>query len=158
LAAYFTRGTGHNDNAFYSERPDDWENNLIRLRRKHDTARKIVPQPITDNVQGAKVGIIAYGSSNPGTVEARDLLRDEGIKNSYHRLRALPLGEATREFLAKHDRVYVIDNNFDGQMAEIVRLDFPEYSTRIKSLAHCDGLPLTARWIAQHIKEQERQS
>jgi 2-oxoglutarate ferredoxin oxidoreductase subunit alpha len=155
LAAYFARGTGHKDNATYSERPDDWENNLKRLRVKHDTARKIVPQPIDDNVDGAEVGIIAYGSSNPGVIEARDILTANGIKNSYQRLRALPLGEATHEFLAKHKRIYVIDNNFDGQMAELVRLDFPEFATRITSLAHCDGLPLTARWISQNILEQE---
>ncbi len=155
LAAYFTRGTGHNDNALYSERPDDWENNLKRLRVKHDTARKIVPQPVDDIADGAEIGIIAYGSSNPGVIEARDILAHEGIKTSYERLRALPLGDATQEFLAKHDRVYVVENNFDGQMAELVRLEFPEFATRITSLAHCDGLPLTARWIAQHILEQE---
>jgi len=155
LAAYFTRGTGHNDNALYSERPDDWENNLKRLRVKHDTARKIVPQPVDDIADGAEIGIIAYGSSNPGVIEARDILAHEGIKTSYQRLRALPLGDATQEFLAKHDRVYVVENNFDGQMAELVRLEFPEFATRITSLAHCDGLPLTARWIAQHILEQE---
>ncbi len=155
LAAYFTRGTGHNDNALYSERPDDWENNLKRLRVKHDTARKIVPQPVDDIADSAEIGIIAYGSSNPGVIEARDILAHEGIKTSYQRLRALPLGDATQEFLAKHDRVYVVENNFDGQMAELVRLEFPEFATRITSLAHCDGLPLTARWIAQHILEQE---
>src|SRR5260221_3332431 len=155
LAAYFTRGTGHNDNALYSERPDDWENNLKRLRVKHDMARKIVPQPVDDIADGAEIGIIAYGSSNPGVIEARDILAHEGIKTSYERLRALPLGDATQEFLAKHDRVYVVENNFDGQMAELVRLEFPEFATRITSLAHCDGLPLTARWIAQHILEQE---
>ncbi|MEP7286536.1 MAG: 2-oxoacid:acceptor oxidoreductase subunit alpha [Chloroflexota bacterium] len=156
LAAYLTRGTGHTDSATYSERGDDWENNLARLRTKHDTARKLVPQPIDDLVDGAEIGIIAYGSSNPGVIEARDLLTAEGIKTSYQRLRALPLGEATRDFLAQHDRVYIIDNNFDGQMAELVRLDFPEFATRITSLAHCDGLPLTARWISQHIIAQER--
>jgi 2-oxoglutarate ferredoxin oxidoreductase subunit alpha len=156
LAAYFTRGTGHTENALYSERPEDWENNLKRLRRKHDTARKLVPQPITDQIAGAKIGIIAYGSSNPGVIEARDLLKNEGITTSYQRVRALPLGQATHDFLASHDRIYVVDNNFDGQMAELVRLDFPEYAARITSLAHCDGLPLTARWIAQNIKDQER--
>ena len=156
LAAYFTRGTGHNETSAYSERPDDWENNLKRLQRKHDTARKIVPQPVDDIVGGAEIGIIAYGSSNPGVIEARDILSDEGIKTSYHRVRALPLGEATHEFLANHNRVYVIDNNFDGQMAELVRLENPQFAMRITSLAHCDGLPLTARWIAENIIEQER--
>lgn len=155
LAAYFTRGTGHDEKAFYSERSDVWETNLQRLRRKHDTARKIVPQPIDDNAEGAQFGIIAYGSSDPGVVEARDLLREAGHKNSYQRIRALPLGEATYEFLNKHDRVYVVENNFDGQMAELLRMEFPEFAARVRSLAHCDGLPFTARWIANRIKEQE---
>ncbi len=156
LAAYLARGTGHDENALYSERPDVWENNLKRLARKHDTARKLVPQPVDDVVSGAKFGIIAYGSSDPGVIEARDIFEGEGVKTSYQRIRALPLGEPTRKFLENHERVYVIDNNFDGQMAELIRLAFPEYSTRIVPISHCDGLPLTARWIAQAIKTQER--
>src|SRR5439155_10084108 len=117
LAAYFARGTGHDENALYTERADVWEHNLQRLRRKHDTARKLVPAPITDTVNGAKFGIIAYGSSDPGVVEARDLLNDEGLTTSYQRLRALPLSDATYDFIAQHDHVYVVENNFDGQMA-----------------------------------------
>lgn len=156
LAAYFTRGTGHDENALYSERADVWENNLKRLQRKHDTARKVVPQPVDDIVEAAQFGIIAYGSSDPGVTEARDLLREEGHTASYHRLRALPVGEATHDFLNKYDHVYVVENNFDGQVAELLRMEFPEFGTRIISLAKCDGLPLTARWIAQNILEQER--
>jgi 2-oxoglutarate ferredoxin oxidoreductase subunit alpha len=155
LAAYFTRGTGHDEKALYSERSDVWEHNLQRLHRKHDTARKIVPQPVDDLVDGAQFGIIAYGSSDPGVVEARDLLAEAGHKSSYQRIRALPLGEATYEFLNKYDRVYVVENNFDGQMAELLRMEFPEFAARVRSLAHCDGLPFTARWIANRIKEQE---
>ncbi len=156
LAAYLTRGTGHDENAQYSERADVWERNLQRLHRKHETARKLVPAPITDTVQGAQFGIIAFGSSDPGVVEARDLLKEEGFKTSYQRIRALPLGDATHDFLAQHDHVYVVENNFDGQMASLLRMDYPEFATRIIPLPHCDGLPLTARWIAQNIIEQER--
>src|SRR5581483_11714543 len=156
LAAYFTRGTGHDENALYSERADVWENNLKRLRRKHDTARKIVPQPVEDIVDGAQFGIIAYGSSDPGVTEARHLLREEGHTTSYHRLRALPVGEATHDFLNRYDHVYVVENNFDGQVAELLRMEYPEFGSRIVSLSKCDGLPLTARWIAQNILEQER--
>jgi 2-oxoglutarate ferredoxin oxidoreductase subunit alpha len=155
LAAYLSRGTGHNESAFYTESPDVWEDNLKRLRRKFETARKLVPQPVTVSVDGATAGIIAYGSTDPAVVEARDLLVEHGLKASYQRLRALPFGEATREFLAHHDRVYVVENNFDGQMAELLRIEFPEYATRLVSVTNCDGLPLTAHWIAQHILEQE---
>jgi 2-oxoglutarate ferredoxin oxidoreductase subunit alpha len=156
LAAYFVRGTGHDENALYSERSDVWEHNLERLRRKHDTARKLVPQPVENIVPDAQFGIIAYGSSDPGVVEARALLSQSGRKSSYHRIRALPLGESTRNFMAKYERIYVVENNFDGQMAELLRIEFPEYATHIVSLAHCDGLPLTARWITSNITERER--
>ncbi len=156
LAAYFSRGTGHTDQATYSERPDEWENNLKRLARKHDTARQIVPQPIDDIVEGAQIGIIAYGSTDPGIVEARALLKRDGHQTSYQRIRALPLGEATREFINRYDHVYVVENNFNGQMAELLRMEYPDLANRIIALSHCDGLPLTARWIATNILEQER--
>ncbi len=154
-AAYFTRGTGHNAKAVYSERPDDWEENLRRLARKHDTARTLVPPPVIDTVPGASVGIIAYGSADPAVVEARDRLRKLGIETSYLRLRALPLENSLREFVAAHDRVYVVELNFEGQMAQILRMELPEYATRFRSLAKCDGLPLTVRYVTEAIRDQE---
>jgi len=78
MSAYFTRGTGHNADAVYSERADDWHENLIRLYKKHDTAREYVPKPIVDEMPGAKIGIVAYGSVDPSIREARDLLRQAG--------------------------------------------------------------------------------
>jgi 2-oxoglutarate ferredoxin oxidoreductase subunit alpha len=155
LAAYFTRGTGHDENANYSERPDHWENNLARLRRKHDTARTLVPQPVNTIKDDATIGIIAYGSSNPGVVEALDQLADAGVKASYQRVRALPFGEATRDFISKYDRVYVVENNFDAQMLQLLRMDYPEFATRLHAVAKCDGLPLTARWITSEILAKE---
>jgi len=154
--AYFARGTGHTEYATYSERPDDWMKNLDRLARKHDTARKLVPQPVTDLVDGAKIGIIAYGSSDPAVVEARALLAKQGIQTSYHRLRALPLGEATREFLGLYETVYVIENNYLGQMNDLLKMEYPAHAARLVSLTNCDGLPLTAQWIIDSIMEKER--
>jgi 2-oxoglutarate ferredoxin oxidoreductase subunit alpha len=154
-AAYFTRGTGHNAKATYSERPEDWEENMQRLALKHDTARTLVPPPVIDAVPGASVGIIAYGSADPAVVEARDRLRKLGIETSYLRLRALPLENSLREFIAAHDRVYVVEINFDGQMAQILRMELPEYATRFRSIAKCDGLPLTVRYVTESIRDQE---
>lgn len=155
--AYFTRGTGHNDYAVYSERSEDWVNNLHRLARKFDTARKIVPQPVTTTMDGAEVGIIAYGSTDVAIVETRDvLLNQHGLKTDYQRLRALPLGDATREFLSQHERVYVVENNFMAQMTDLLRIEFPEFATRIIPINKCDGLPLTARWISTGIIEKEK--
>ncbi len=155
LAAYFARGTGHDENAYYSERPEDWEANMARLTRKFNTARQLVPGPVVDQVDGAQVGIIAYGTTDACVVESRDRLRERGLETSYLRLRALPLNETTRDFLAAHERVYVVENNTDGQMARLLRMEFPELAGRLISLAHADGLPLTPRWLTAAISKQE---
>lgn len=154
-AAYFARGTGHDENAFYSERPEDWEANMARLTRKFNTARQLVPGPVVDQADGIPVGIIAYGTTDACVVESRDRLRERGLKTNYLRLRALPLNETTRDFLAAHERVYVVENNTDGQVANLLRMEFPDLATRLISLAHADGLPLTPRWLTAVILEQE---
>jgi 2-oxoglutarate ferredoxin oxidoreductase subunit alpha len=154
-AAYFTRGTGHNTQASYSERPDDWENNLARLSKKHDTARNLVPAPVVDEKPGATVGIISYGSADPAVVEARDYLREDGIETSYLRIKALPLNETVREFIGKYDHVYVVELNYDAQMRSLLQLHTPEYATRLIATNKCDGLPLTAQFIMDKVKQGE---
>ena len=155
-AAYFTRGSGHNHHAIYTERPDEWEANMERLARKCDHARTLVPAPVIDETPGAEIGLVAYGSTDPAMVEARAMLAERGIKTSYLRLRALPTTAEVNAFLTRYPRVYVVENNFDGQMTKILQTETPEHAGRIKAVAHSDGLPLTARWIAQAIVEQER--
>ncbi|HYN88284.1 MAG TPA: 2-oxoacid:acceptor oxidoreductase subunit alpha [Ardenticatenaceae bacterium] len=155
-AASFPRGTGHTENAVYSERPADWRANMERLARKHEYARRLVPKPVVDERPGAEIGIIAFGSADPAVVEGRDRLRKQGVETSYLRLRALPIEETLRDFIARHDWVYVIELNHDGQLCHILRMELPEHATRLVSLAHSDGLPLTAHWITQAITEQER--
>ncbi|HEX2916482.1 MAG TPA: 2-oxoacid:acceptor oxidoreductase subunit alpha [Chloroflexia bacterium] len=154
-AAYFTRGSGHNAQAAYSERPDDWEENMERLFRKHETARTLVPPPAIDLKEGAKIGIISYGSADPAIVEARDLLRAAGTETSYCRLKALPLEETVRDFVSRYEHVYVVELNFDGQMHKLLQLHMPEYATRLRSIAKCDGLPLTASFVSESIVEKE---
>lgn len=151
FAAYFTRGSGHNEYAGYSERPDDWENNLARLTRKFDTARDYVPEPIVDEREGAKVGIITIGSNHPAVVEARDRLRAEGIETSYLRLRALPLSHNVFDFMNKYDHVFVVENNFDGQLFKVLVNAQPASAPKMVSAAKCNGLPLSARWITETI-------
>ncbi len=156
LGAYFTRGTGHNDAASYSERPEDWSKNLERLYRKHDTARTLVPAPVIDAAAGAEIGIISYGTNDPAVLEARDRLAKTGVQTSYLRLRALPLDDTLIEFITKHPRCYVVENNYEGQMHQLIQLHAPQFATRVVSLAKCDGLSLSARWIMESILEQER--
>ncbi|MGQ9489928.1 MAG: 2-oxoacid:acceptor oxidoreductase subunit alpha [Anaerolineae bacterium] len=153
-AAYFTRGTGHTEYATYSERPEDWENNMHRLARKFETARKLVPPPIVDEVEGAHVGIISIGSNHPAVVETRDLLRAAGIETSYLRLRALPINDTVRAFLHAYERVFVVENNHDGQLHQILLAEEPLCSGSLISVARCNGLPLAAEWIAETIKSK----
>jgi 2-oxoglutarate ferredoxin oxidoreductase subunit alpha len=155
-AAYFTRGTGHNENALYSERPDDWQNNLERLNRKLENARAELPAPLLDG-PGTEVGIIAYGSSHHAIVESRDQLRREkGLQTDYLRIRAFPFSQEVRAFVERHPRVYVVEQNRDGQLAALLKLDLPaELTPRLRSLAHIPGLPLDARSVTDEISEKE---
>src|SRR5690554_225420 len=155
LAAYFTRGTGHNERAIYSEAPEDWVQNMDRLNRKFNTARDLVPQPVIERADGAQFGLIAYGTTHHAVVEARDRLREQGIEFDYLRLRALPPNNVTRDFIAGRERVYVFENNADGQMARILQMEFPELAGRIISLAYLDGLPLAPRRLVEMITEKE---
>ncbi len=156
MSAYFVRGTGHNTKAVYSERPDDWEQNLKRLERKHETARTMVPKPVVDKREGAEIGIIAFGSTEGAIEEARDHLRKQGIEASFLRLRALPLEQTLTDFINAHKRLYVIEMNVEGQMHSLVRLFAPERATDIRSIAHLDGLPFTATFVQNAILEQEQ--
>ncbi|HLU09156.1 MAG TPA: 2-oxoacid:acceptor oxidoreductase subunit alpha [Oceanobacillus sp.] len=156
-AAYFTRGTGHNEKATYSERGDDWVNNLGRLRKKLETARKLIPQPVVDYDASKPIGIISYGSNDPAVKEARDLLAAEGIQTNYLRIRALPLTQDVIDFALNHQRVYVIENNFDGQMHQILRMEIPQDTRHMISLALGDTLPMTAQWILAQITRLEQQ-
>ncbi len=155
--AWFARGTGHDEHAIYSERPDVWEANMARLHRKFDTARHLVPPPVVDQNDQAEIGLIAYGTTDPCIIEGRDMLAAQGVPTSYLRLRALPVNEAVRDFIAAHDRVYVVENNHDGQMAMILRAEYPELAGKIRSLAHLDGLPLSARWMTETLLEMEQE-
>jgi 2-oxoglutarate ferredoxin oxidoreductase subunit alpha len=152
MAAYFTRGTGHNEYAGYSERAEDWENNLIRLRRKFETAREVVPAPIIDQVPGAKIGIISLGSNDPAIKEGRDRLAAAGIDTSYLRLRALPITASVKEFIDEHEIVFVVENNFDGQLCKILLDESPASGLKLVSAARCNGLPLSARWLFDTVQ------
>jgi 2-oxoglutarate ferredoxin oxidoreductase subunit alpha len=155
-SAYFARGTGHNDKAIYSERSDDWIQNMERLRRKFETARAKVPAAAIDYDANKKIGIISFGSNDPAIKEAQDRLAEDGIETNYLRVRALPLKEEVRDFVLKHERIYVIENNFDGQLFQLLRMEIAEDTTHMRSVALGDGLPMTPRWVYSNILEEER--
>lgn len=150
-SSYFARGTGHDAYAKYSEDPDVWIDGMNRQALKYQTAKQYIPDAILDNVDGAKVGIIAYGSTDPAIAEARDLLTAEGLKTNYLRLRAFPLTERVEKFIAENDKVFVVEMNHNGQLCEILRVEYPDLSKKLVSSAFNNGLPLTAEWIRDDI-------
>jgi 2-oxoglutarate ferredoxin oxidoreductase subunit alpha len=158
LAAYFTRGTGHNPMAAYSERSDDWLENMQRLRRKMETARALLAReipPIVDSQPNKEIGIVTFGTNEPAVAEARDYLASRGIETNYLRVRALPFSEAVTEFILQHKRVYVVENNFDGQLHQLISLEHQQNLEHVISLALGDGLPMTAHWVVEQIAARE---
>lgn len=153
-AAFFTRGTGHNERAIYSERSDDWENNMQRLWRKYETARSFLPKPVLVEMEGSSVGLIAYGSTDPAMREARHRLLAEGIPTDYLRLRSVPFSQEVTTFIREHEQVYVIEMNTDGQMHKLLQLEVPDQAAKLNSLTCNNGLPLSARWITEAIQAQ----
>jgi len=157
-AAYFTRGTGHNEKSGYSERPDDFEKNMERINKKFETARSFVPRPeLISSKSKSKIGVIAYGTSHWAIIESRDQLRDEyNIETDYLRLKAYPFSREVHEFIEQHDRVYVVEQNRDAQMLSMIKLDIkPELVTRLRSIAHIHGLPLDARSVTDELTSME---
>jgi 2-oxoglutarate ferredoxin oxidoreductase subunit alpha len=156
-AAYFTRGSGHNAEAQYSEHPEDYEGNMERLRRKFEHARGFVPAPVITKMPKAEVGIIAFGSSHWAITETQDQLRDERkLPTDYLRIRAFPFSSEIADFVREHKRVYVVEQNRDAQMLSLLKLDLePELVLKLRSIAHLDGLPLDARSVTEEIAAME---
>jgi 2-oxoglutarate/2-oxoacid ferredoxin oxidoreductase subunit alpha len=155
--AYFTRGSGHNEKAQYTEREDDYVNNLDRLARKFETMRTHFPPPVVEYNAKAKVGLIAFGTSHYGVEESRDQLQSEyGIETSYMRLKAYPFNKELSEFIRRHQRVYVVEQNRDAQMLGLMRLECTaEEIAKLRSMRYYGGLPLDARTVTEDIAGQE---
>ncbi|HDN04830.1 MAG TPA: 2-oxoacid:acceptor oxidoreductase subunit alpha [Chloroflexi bacterium] len=154
-SAYFARGTGHDDFANYSEHPEQWRKNLDRIKNKINSSKTDLPEPVIIKMRGATKGIIAFGSPDAAMVEALDYLKADGVKLDYLRLRSLPASDQVLDFIRSHEKVYVIENNRDGQMHSILSLELPEKAQDLVSLAMIDGLPLNAEWIREAVLNEE---
>jgi 2-oxoglutarate ferredoxin oxidoreductase subunit alpha len=156
MPSYFTRGSGHNERGQYSERPDDYQRNVDRLARKHDTAKTAVPKPVVEDAE-AEIGIIGYGTSHWAIAECRSQLeREQGIKTAYMRLRAFPFPEEVDAFIARYPRIYLVEQNRDAQMKMLLRTELPAGATNhVRSVLHYNGLPIDARSLTDDILVQE---
>src|SRR5712672_1284466 len=157
MPVYFARGSGHNAKGQYSERPDDYVDNMDRLSRKFETARQFVPKPEIDRVDGAQIGFIGYGTTHWAITESRDQLREEtDVKTSYYRLRADPFTEHLNAFIDAHERIYIIEQNRDAQLLQLMKLELaPERVTKLRSVLHYNGLPIDARSVTDGVLAQE---
>lgn len=156
-AAYFARGSGHNEKAQYSEREDDYVNNMNRLARKFETMRSHVPPPEVKHARGARIGVVCCGTSRYACEESRDQLAAEyGIEAGYLRLKAYPFNDDLASFVDAYERVYVVDQNRDAQLLSLMRLEFtPERIAKLRSVRYYAGLPLDARSVTDEIVRQE---
>jgi len=154
-AAFFTRGTGHDEFAKYSEDAEVWERGMNRLKLKFNQAKHMVPAPIIEKMEGASVGIIACGSTELAVKEARWLLAKAGMPSNFLRVRGLPFNEDVADFIREHERNYVVEINRDGQLKDLLALEFCDLTSNLVSVSHLDGLPLTADWIVEQITARE---
>ena len=153
-AAYFTRGTGHDEYARYTEEAPVFHRVMERLKKKHATAKQYVPAPIVQEARGAEVGIIAYGSTESAVQEARAHLSEAGLKSSLMRIRSLPFTSEVDKFLKKYEQVIVVEMNRDGQMYQLLCMDYPARAPKLRSVAFQDGLPASAKWVREGILEK----
>jgi 2-oxoglutarate ferredoxin oxidoreductase subunit alpha len=155
-AGYFTRGSGHDEHARYTESAEAYAHNMDRLARKFETARAALPEPVIDESAGSPTGLIAFGSTHAAVVEARQALAAANRPVDYLRVRALPLSKQVVDFVARHERVYVVEQNRDGQVFDLIRLELPpELIGRLRSIRHYDGQPIPADAITEPILESE---
>ena len=157
LAGYFTRGSGHDERAYYTENPDAYKRVMDRLAAKYETARSFVPPPVVDRVKGAEIGILGFGSSHWAIIEARDLLAADGLKTNYLLLKAVPFTSDVKSFIQSCDRVYVVEQNRDAQMKGLLTMEYPELATKLRSILHYDGLPIEAQSVVDQVKDRERE-
>jgi len=156
-AAYFTRGSGHNDKAEYTEKPDEYQAVMERLLRKFENARKLVPAPVVVKDGTSKIGFIAFGTTDFALHESLDQIKKEYAQDvDYLRIRAYPFAHEIHDFVAAHERVYVVEQNRDAQMASLLKLDLPaEQVVKLRSILHYNGLPVDARTITEEFATKE---
>ena len=154
-SAWFARGTGHDEYAVYTEDGDEYERNMARLKKKFATAKHLVPKPVIDTTEDADIGIIAYGSTLPAVKEARHYLAQNGLKTDLLQLRAVPFTDEVTEFIYNHERSYVVEMNRDGQLHQLLSLEYAPVCAKLTSVAHLDGLSMTAQFVEDRIKQGE---
>jgi 2-oxoglutarate ferredoxin oxidoreductase subunit alpha len=155
LGAYFTRGTGHNDAAGYTESGEWYVKNMQRLARKFETIRRELPAPEVAG-KGSRIGVLAFGTTHHAVLESlSQMAAEKGFRPDYCRVLAYPFHDGVRAFLEAHDRTYVVEQNRDAQLLSLLRMDHPDLAPRLRSVLHWDGMPIDARVITETVAKFE---
>jgi 2-oxoglutarate ferredoxin oxidoreductase subunit alpha len=156
---YFTRGSGHNEAARYTEKPDEYKQVMDRLTRKFETATKLIPESVLVGAgQTTAWGIISIGSCDGAVREAVELLSEKGVYADYLRVRAFPFGAEVQAFLDSHERIFVVEQNRDAQLKSLLSLEMDVSKDRFISVLHYNGVPIDCTTVCTAIYEQVKQS
>jgi 2-oxoglutarate ferredoxin oxidoreductase subunit alpha len=150
-AAYFTRGSGHTQYGAYTEDAADYQIVLDRLMKKWATARRMVPRAVIDATAGSRVGIVSVGSCDGAILEALDVLKQRGVGLDYMRVRSFPFSEDVEKFLAAHELLFVVEQNRDAQLRALLTLETAVDKTKLRSLLHYSGLPISSSFIVEGV-------
>jgi 2-oxoglutarate ferredoxin oxidoreductase subunit alpha len=149
--AYFTRGSGHTQYGVYTEDSADYQLVLDRLMRKWATAKNLMPRPVIEGSSVTDVGIVSLGSCDGAIREAIDVLKVEGVVVNYMRVRGFPFGEEVERFLATHRMLFVVEQNRDAQFKSLLTLETDVDKSKLRSLLHYDGLPISSSFIIEGV-------
>jgi 2-oxoglutarate/2-oxoacid ferredoxin oxidoreductase subunit alpha len=153
--AFFTRGSGHNKLGAYTEMPDEYQDVVERLLRKHKASAKFVPAPIIQKQEGARVGIVTLGGCDPAVREAIELLPQKGIEADFMRIRGFPFDADVEEFLNSHDVNFIVEQNRDAQLCSLLTLETGVAKSKLRSVLAFGGFPLSAKNVIDGIFEHE---
>jgi len=150
--AYFTRGTSRNPYARYSEEGHVYVDNMQRLLRKFETAKSLIPAPeLRKSKTATRTGVIYFGSTTPAMHEALETLASKGLHLDALRVRGFPFSDEVYDFIAAHDRVFVVEQNRDAQLRTLIVNEGDVDPAKLPPVLHFDGTPITARFIAAEI-------
>lgn len=152
--AFFIRGSGHNRFGSYTENPDEYQDVMDRLKKKHAASAEFVPLPVIHNRHGAKFGVIHFGGCDAAVQEALDVLERQGTPVDSMRLCGFPFGKAVEEFLAGHDACFVVEQNRDAQLRALLLLETSAAKDKLRSVLVYSGFPLSAHHVIQGITKQ----
>jgi 2-oxoglutarate ferredoxin oxidoreductase subunit alpha len=151
--SFFTRGSGHNKFGAYTEDSAQYQEVVDRLLVKWETARTLVPAPEIEYTKFNKRAILSLGSCDAAVKEALHRMKDDGIGLNYCRVKAFPFNEAVKDFVDKHERVYVVEQNRDAQLRSLLMLDIEADARKLVPILHYNGMPLAASFVMQKVQE-----